>query len=224
MCNVSCNKLRTILADKIHAVKKLTIQKAYIMKRVLVLFFHPRFEDSKANQRLVEHLSYLPDVTIKDMYELYPDFAIDVKAEQASLVANDIVLWMHPFYWYSCPPLMKQWIDLVLEAGWAFGQNGDQLKDKWITNVITAGGSIDVYQKEGKNRYTFQELLVPFDQTAYLCNMKYLPPFVVPAAPRLSNAELTQFASRLQEAIQLLQHADFDASKLLSISYLNELT
>ena len=55
------------------------------------------------------------------MYEKYPDFNIDVDYEKKLLEKNQIIIWQHPFYWYSAPPLLKQWIDLVLEFGWAYG-------------------------------------------------------------------------------------------------------
>ncbi len=193
------------------------------MKRILVLFFHPRFEDSTANRKLIEGISSMTDLTLKDVYELYPDFNIDIKKEQNDLLKNDIIFWMHPLHWYSCPPLMKQWIDLVLEVGWAFGKNGTNLRNKYITNVITFGGNTDSYQKEGKNRFTLREFLSPFNQTAHLCNMQYLPPFIVPSASNLNDSELSLFANKLIEAIQLLQSSEFDKLNLSEINYLNEL-
>nr|WP_287936835.1 NAD(P)H-dependent oxidoreductase [Algoriphagus sp.] len=44
-------------------------------------------------------------------------------------------------------------------------------------NVVTSGGSKDIYSPEGRNRYTIEEFLRPFEATAYLCLMRYLPPF-----------------------------------------------
>ncbi len=70
-------------------------------------------------------------------------------------------MWHHPIYWYSCPPLLKQWIDLVLEVGWAYGKGGEQLRGKWILNAVSSGGSREVYQEEGRNRYTLRQFLAP---------------------------------------------------------------
>ncbi|MCC6412044.1 MAG: NAD(P)H-dependent oxidoreductase, partial [Saprospiraceae bacterium] len=139
------------------------------MLRILLLFAHPRYEDSIVNQRLVEAVSDLPFVTFNDLYENYPDFDIDINCEQQLLLEHDIVVWHHPMYWYSCPPLMKQWIDLVLEHGWAYGRTGDKLAGKRVFNAITVGGSKEVYQQDGRNRFTVNEFLRPFDQTATLC-------------------------------------------------------
>ncbi|WP_209329705.1 NAD(P)H-dependent oxidoreductase [Lunatimonas salinarum] len=192
-------------------------------KRILLLFFHPRFEDSKANSILLQEISNLKDVTVKDLYELYPDFNIDVDLEKRDLEAHDVMVWMHPFYWYSCPPLMKQWIDLVLEIGWAYGPNGNKLKNKWVLQVITAGGDFEIYQKNGRNRFTFRELLAPFNQTVYLCQMLYLPPFIIPSASRQLESDLIAYGGKLKEILTLVKHPDVDAHKLLNIDYLNHL-
>ncbi|MFC4874411.1 NAD(P)H-dependent oxidoreductase [Negadavirga shengliensis] len=45
---------------------------------------------------------------------------IDVKAEQQDLLNADLVIMQHPFFWHAAPPLVKQWIDLVLAHGWAY--------------------------------------------------------------------------------------------------------
>ena len=80
---------------------------------VLVLFAHPALETSRINRRLAEAPQSLEGVTLRDLYEVYPDFDVDVEAEQASLLEHDVVVFQHPLYWYSAPPLLKQWQDLV---------------------------------------------------------------------------------------------------------------
>ena len=102
------------------------------MNRILILFAHPRFEKSRVNRALLKKVERLPGVTLTDLYEHYPDFNIDVDREKKSLVSHDIVVWHHPFYMYGAPALLKQWMDLVLEHGWAHGREGDFLKGKII--------------------------------------------------------------------------------------------
>lgn len=192
--------------------------------KVLILFFHPRFENSKANKALAETLLTEPDFTFCDLYELYPDFNIDVKAEQARLESHDIIVWMHPFYWYSCPPLMKQWIDLVLAFRWAYGPGGEALKGKKILNLITSGGGFDAYQHGGRNRFTYREYLIPFEQTATLCHMHYLPPFIVPGAPRLAQSELINYADQIRLVLRTLAGGSVDIAQLQQHDYLNSYT
>jgi glutathione-regulated potassium-efflux system ancillary protein KefG len=170
------------------------------MPRTLVLFAHPALEKSRVHRRLVRGLPALaartPGLTFHDLYEAYPDFDVDVAAEQARLAAHDLVVVQHPFYWYSAPALLKQWIDLVLEHGWAYGSRGRALDGKrWLT-VLTLGGGAQAYCRGGYNRFTVRELLTPFEQTARLCRMRFLPPYAVFGTHRLADAEVEGEADR----------------------------
>lgn len=171
------------------------------MRKVLVLFAHPKFEHSKVNQALIQAISGLENIEIRDLYELYPDFNISIQAEQEALFEAEVIIWHHPIYWYSCPPLMKQWIDLVLEFAWAYGPGGIYLKGKYVINTITSGGSQEAYQIEGRNNYKIEDFLRPFEQTARLCNMVYLPPFHVAGTHKITDTELSQKAKSYKELL-----------------------
>lgn len=159
------------------------------MRRVLVLFAHPVMERSRVNKRLVDALRDLPGVTIHDLYEAYPTFAIDVAREQELLREHDVLVFQHPFYWYSTPAILKEWQDLVLEHGWAYGPGGTALRGKITLNAISTGGPEAAYRRDGHNRFTVRELLAPWEQTANLCQMRFLAPYVVHAALRVSPDE-----------------------------------
>ena len=148
-------------------------------ERIVILFAHPAFQRSRANRRLVDAVEDLEGVTLRDLYEEYPDFNIDVRREQELLDEHSLIVFQHPLYWYSCPALLKEWLDLVLEFGYAFGDDGAALHGKKLLSVVTAGASDSAYSRDGVNRFTLRELLVPFEQTARFCGMEYLPPFVV---------------------------------------------
>lgn len=193
-------------------------------RRIVVLLFHPRFENSEANRALYEAAQATEGVTCRDMYELYPDFHVDIETEKACIMEHDVVIWQHPFYWYSCPPLMKQWIDLVLEYGWAYGKDGNKLEGKYIMNALSSGGTFEIYRRDGRNRFTYRELLSPFDQTAFLCKMKYLPPFVVPGANRISPEDLDKFAAHYKEILAFLRDPERDLDSLDKVEYFNQLT
>jgi glutathione-regulated potassium-efflux system ancillary protein KefG len=192
-------------------------------KKILILFFHPRFEDSKVNAKLVEGVKQLNGVTFRDMYELYPDFNINIKAEQAFLLEHDIIIWHHPFYWYNCPPLMKQWLDLVLEYGWAYGSNGKMLSGKWVMNVISSGGNFNVYQADGKNRFTHRAFLNSFEQTAQLCQMVYLPPFIVAGANKLLPNDIEEYMIQYAQILHFLMHEPVDIDKLAAVDHFNQI-
>ena len=154
-------------------------------RRILVLFAHPVLERSRVNRRLVDAVRGLAGVTIHDLYETYPTLGIDVEREQAMLLEHDVLVFQHPFYWYSVPAILKEWQDLVLEHGWAYGAGGTRLRGKITLNAITTGGPESAYRKGGYNRFTIRELLAPWDQTAHLCGMRFLAPFAVHAALRV---------------------------------------
>jgi glutathione-regulated potassium-efflux system ancillary protein KefG len=148
-------------------------------RSILILFAHPAYERSRANRALLQAAAGVGGVHIHDLYEAYPDFAIDVPAEQELLRRHELIVWQHPLFWYSVPALMKEWIDQVLEHGFAFGAEGRALEGKWLLSAITTGGTPDSYAPEGGNRYALREFLRPLEQTARLCRMEYLPPYVV---------------------------------------------
>lgn len=174
------------------------------MRKVLILFAHPRLEKSRINRCLLDSVPKDIPITVNDLYERYPDFNIDIEAEKKLLLEHDVMVWQHPFYWYSCPPLLKQWIDMVLELGWAYGPGGTQLAGKEILSVITTGGTAEAYTHEGRNRFTIEELLAPFNQTAYLCKMTYLPPFAVQGTHRLTDTDLDLEAIRYSSLLRSL--------------------
>ncbi|HRC58732.1 MAG TPA: NAD(P)H-dependent oxidoreductase, partial [Kofleriaceae bacterium] len=158
-------------------------------RRVLVQLAHPVLERSRVNRRLIAAVRDLPGVTLHDLYERYPAFDIDVRREQALLLEHDVIVFQHPFYWYSTPAILKEWQDLVLEHGWAYGKGGTRLHGKLTCNAITTGGPATAYQHDGRNRFTMRELLAPWDQTAFLCGMRFLAPLVVHGSFRLGSDE-----------------------------------
>lgn len=192
------------------------------MARILILFAHPALEKSRIHRRLVQTWSNLPGITFHDLYEAYPNFQVDVPHEQALLIDHDLIIFQHPFYWYSTPAMLKQWQDLVLEHGWAYGSKGKALRDKRFFNLITAGGSAQAYRREGYNRFTIRELLSPIEQTVYLCGMIYLPPYVIHSTHRMLEADIEVTAERYQLLLTLLQEDKIDSDKLRQRETLNE--
>lgn len=159
------------------------------MRRVLILFAHPVLERSRVNRRLLDSVRDLEGVTVNDLYEEYPTLSINVAREKELLLAHEVIVFQHPFYWYSVPAILKEWQDLVLEHGWAYGKGGTHLRGKITFNAITTGGPESAYRKDGYNRFTIRELLSPWDQTAFLCGMRYLAPFAVHAALKVTGEE-----------------------------------
>lgn len=193
------------------------------MARVLILFAHPALEKSRVHAVLLRHTRHLDKVTLHDLYEEYPDFDINVKREQALLLGHDVIIWQHPFYWYSSPAIIKQWEDLVLEHGWAYGAEGRMLTGKRIFNAISCGGSLEAYQPNGRNRFTIRQLLAPFDQTAMLCRMQYMPPFVVPGTHKLKPADIELYALQYEQLVLALVNDRLQENEWRPVDYLNDI-
>ena len=174
-------------------------------RRVLVLFAHPALQRSRVNRVLVRGLERIEGVTFHDLYEAYPDLNIDVEREQELLDAHDVVVMHFPFYWYSTPAILKEWQDLVLEHGWAYGREGTHLHGKVLLAVVTSGGKQEAYTPEGYNRHTVRTLLAPLEQTAHLCGMVWYAPFIGHGSLGMTASDIETLAGdyhRLLEAIR----------------------
>ncbi|MGB5295988.1 MAG: NAD(P)H-dependent oxidoreductase [Thermoanaerobaculia bacterium] len=184
------------------------------MHRILVLFAHPALEKSRANRSLIAAVRDLPGVTFHDLYETYPEFDIDVRREQSLLVEHDVIVLQHPFFWYSTPALLKEWQDLVLEHGWAYGSEGKMLEGKRALSVVTTGGREPAYEPDGHNRFTMRQFLAPIEQTFRLCGVEYLPPFVVHGTHGMTSEEIRSHADDYRRLLEALREGRVAADDL----------
>ncbi|KAF0237037.1 MAG: Kef-type potassium/proton antiporter accessory [Prolixibacteraceae bacterium] len=194
------------------------------MKKILIIFAHPAINKSRIHRRLTDSVKNMPGISLNNLYEKYPDFYIDIIQEQQLLIEHDIIVWQHPFYWFSAPAILKEWFDLVLQHGFAYGEKGHSLEGKQVLSVISTGGNNDVYSKKGRNHYTINEFLVPFKQSASLCRMEYLPPYVIFGSHTITPAEIEVQTSKYKKMLTSLRDNQWGCLLLQSVEYLNELT
>jgi len=178
------------------------------MPRILVILAHPQLEHSRLSRALADAARAVgaepgADIAVRDLYALYPDYLVDTAAEQAALDGVDLLVWLHPIHWYGMPPLMKLWLDEVFSFGWAYGQGGRALAgvDLWL--ATSTGGPAESYRSDGYNRYFFDAFLPPYDQTAALAGMRFLPPLVLHGAHR---ADAATVAAQAQVFAERLRH------------------
>ena len=169
---------------------------------ILVVYGHPYPSRSRGCAALLEAVRRVPEVEVRSLYDLYPDFDIDAAAEQAALDRAAAVVWLAPLHWYSVPSLMKHWIDKVLMDGYAFGAGGDRLAGKPCLWATTTGGG--EYAPGGEHDHRFEEFAPPIEMTARYCGMRWLEPFAVHGVAQLSNDELAQRARELRERLEAL--------------------
>jgi glutathione-regulated potassium-efflux system ancillary protein KefG len=188
---------------------------------VLILFAHPALQKSRVNVVLMQAAEALEGVTFHDLYQVYPDFYIDVRHEQHLLQAHDIVIFQYPLLWYSTPALLKEWQDLVLEHGWAYGNEGNALWGKKHLSVITTGGVEASYGRDGEYHFTIRELLAPIEQTARLCGMDYLPPFVIHGTHQMTTRAIQGQAEAYRRTLEALREGRVDLEKARSYPRFN---
>jgi glutathione-regulated potassium-efflux system ancillary protein KefF len=194
------------------------------LPQILVLAAHPHLEHSRVNVQLMRAAaaqSLAGRVEVRDLYALYPDYLIDVAAEQRALAQAQLVVWLQPLHWYGMPPLLKLWVDDVFSFGWAYGPGGRALvgKDLWL--AASTGGSEHSYSPRGNNRHFFDDFLPPYEQTAALVGMRFLPPLLLHAAHRVGEAELAAhaevFAQRLGNWPEWPEIAEMPACEVIEV-------
>jgi glutathione-regulated potassium-efflux system ancillary protein KefF len=174
---------------------------------ILVLLAHPYPDRSRANRALTRAIEGLEGVTIRSLYDLHPDFVIDVAAEREALLAAQVVVWQHPIHWYSVPALLKLWFEKVLGAGWAFGPGGTALHGKQCLWVVTTGGDEASYAPGGMHRLPMSSYQPVVENTARFCGMDWLDPIVVHAAHRIEDEHLAELGERYRARLVALRHA-----------------
>lgn len=175
---------------------------------ILVLLAHPYPDRSRANKALSRAIEDLPGVQIRSLYDLYPDFAIDVESEQRALSACSTVVWQHPIYWYAVPALQKLWFEKVLSHGWAYGEGGEALSGKRCLWVATTGADADAYSPRGIHEHPFESFVPAVRQTARFCHMRWLDPLIVHGAHHLSPEALAAECARYRRTLESLLAAE----------------
>jgi glutathione-regulated potassium-efflux system ancillary protein KefF len=168
---------------------------------IVVIYAHPYPGRSRANAALLRAVADLPDVQVRSLYELYPDFDIDAQAERNALEGASLVAFMHPIYWYTTPGLLKHWFDQVLVRGWAYGDGANGLRGKDCLWIATTGGDAAAYSATGRHGHAFEAFAPVMEQTARYCGMNWLEPFVLHGAHLISDTELEDAARRLRERV-----------------------
>ena len=105
---------------------------------------------------------------------------------------------------------MKEWIDLVLEHGFAYGEGGDKLADKFMMLAMTAAGPEEAYTPEGYQHYPLRTFLTPFEQTARLSKMRFLAPYILYSSLKM---DATQHAEGFATLLRALRDDRLDLAQ-----------
>ena len=188
---------------------------------ILILFAHPALQNSRVHVKAAEAVQSLEGVTFHDLYELYPDFSIDHKAEQSLLLKHDIYIFQFPMYWYSPPAILKEWQDLVLEHNWAYGPRGGALKGKKFMCALSAGGTERIYRESERNRFSLRKLMTPLEKSADQCGMDFLPPFVIFDTFAITEDEILWHAEQYRRLVTAMRFNKIHYEKLKKLAIIN---
>ena len=193
------------------------------MAHVLVLSAHPRTDQSVLNRAMLAAARAIERVELVDIYAEYPDFDIDIDREQQRLLEADILVLQHPVYWYSCPALLKEWLDLVFEHGFAYGSEGSALAGKTVIQVATCSTAREAFTKKGKYQNELRTLFSPFEQTTKFCGMVYLAPYgIFSAEDAADEKRLDGIIADYHRVLTALVEGTLDIEKAISAPLLND--
>ena len=136
------------------------------MTKILVISAHQDLQQSVSNRLILADLEqhFGSDLSVRRLSDLYPDYRIDVAAEQAALVEADIVVLQYPTYWFNTPAILKKWLDDVWTYGFAYGTGGDNLHGKKLFVSTTTGAPQEEY--DGSTTPLIADLVKPVEASA----------------------------------------------------------
>ncbi|QMT31917.1 NAD(P)H-dependent oxidoreductase [Alysiella filiformis] len=143
------------------------------MSQILVISAHQDLQQSVSNQLILKELEqhFGNQISVRRLSDLYPDYQIDVPAEQAALVAADIVLLQYPTFWFNTPAILKKWLDDVWLYGFAYGEGGNKLHGKKLL-VSTTTGSVEA-NYNGQIVATIDDLIKPVQHSALYAGLDW---------------------------------------------------
>lgn len=172
------------------------------MAGLLHYYAHPGHSSSHANSAMFRAAQGVEGITSVDLYREYPRHIIRINHEQEQLAAHDVIVLQFPLFWYSAPSLIKEWIDLVFEHGFAYGVGGNKLRGKWLMLAVTASAPKDAYSPQGYQHFPLRTFLTPFEQTARMSQMRFAAPYVLYDSQTVDPADHANGFARLLSAIR----------------------
>jgi putative NADPH-quinone reductase len=174
-------------------------------KKILVIQAHDDMNNSRVNKRFSKEIEGCENIEIRDIKALYPDYKIDIEAEQDAIRRADKIIFQFPMFWFNAPSILKEWMDKVYALGFAFdvtkeGYQRRELDKKEFMLAISMGGAQAAYDGEGYKNVN--ECLTPYIYTAKFCGMEVVEPFYIYGAMgSLNDDKLEELSKEFKAAI-----------------------
>lgn len=142
--------------------------------KTLILLDHPNYSDSVVNRKWIEEIEKYPEeFTVRILQDHIKDSGFNIAEEQKIVEGHDSLVLQFPIYWFSCPSVMKKWLDEVVSLGWAFGE-GDEFLNKKIAIGASFGVSRENLSRNGSYRYSPDEIFIPFETSCTYAGAKFV--------------------------------------------------
>lgn len=173
-------------------------------RRISILLAHPNINESRANKELIEAVKDLNFVTV---YNIYEDFQEMFNPEPWSQIMHEsaALVFQFPLYWMAAPYKLKKWQEEVF----THLSQTPMVIGKPLMVVTTLGADEDSYRSGGKNHFTVDEILRPYQASAINAGMSWETPLVVyEIGSENTGRNLTQTAIQYKEKLQQLKGID----------------
>ncbi|HJD74603.1 MAG TPA: NAD(P)H-dependent oxidoreductase [Bacteroides reticulotermitis] len=144
------------------------------LRKVVILLAHPNLKDSLANKALIDTVKDIEGVAVFNLYE-HQETAFDIDEWSKVISEASSVIFQFPFHWMAAPALLKRWQDEVF----TFLSKTPAVAGKPLLVVTTTGSEHEAYRSGGRNRFTADELLRPYQVSAIHSGMNWQTPIVV---------------------------------------------
>lgn len=168
----------------------------------MVIFAHPYLEYSTSNKELINFYERHQHYEFRDIYEEYPDFHIAAFRERKRIFQFDRFIFHFPLVWFGVPPLLKLWLNEVLDQNWQKAGNENPLDGKSVIILITTISKESSFGRSGKYQYTTDELISELlvSLRAFNANISHI--MVVYESEKLSKKEIILQKRKLLEILE----------------------
>lgn len=171
------------------------------MKNTLVLFAHPFPEFSNNNRELINFYERHQHFTFRDLYEEYPDFHIPAFRERKRIVNYDRIIFHFPLIWFGMPPLLRLWLDEVMDGNWLNPYSDNPLENTEIFILVTTRSKERSFGKNGKHGYSIEEMISGLLISLKIFRAKIQPIYIIYESDRLSKKEIIQHKQKFTEIL-----------------------
>ena len=144
-------------------------------KQVVVLLTHPNIKESRANKALMDAISDMGEVAIYNLYEMRVEDAFNADLWSKIISQASTLVFQFPLYWMSAPSLLKKWQDEVF----TYLAKTPAVAGKALLVAVTTGSEYSAYRSGGRNNFTIDELLRPYQGSAIHAGMVWQTPLIV---------------------------------------------